>query len=130
MNYTHVITYPSVWLPDHACKRILVLGGDHTWLEHVQLVLSQTRQNWALYVVSDSEARDTQIQDWLLLNSCHVHACWCNVSSMQVLMYAALLKHVQVVHVHPEYEKLVQWGGFERMNLDHMVITTAQAQES
>ena len=124
MSFTHVITYPSVWLPSGATRRVLLLGGDHSQLQHICQEIQQhsPTMSWALYHVPDPQILDTDQTDWLLIQSAHVHECWCVVDSHMCLTWAAILKHVHVIHVSEPYHKLVHWAHMHMSNVQDLIL--------
>lgn len=118
MSYTYVITPPSIWLPNHACVHVMVLGGDPDWFNHVQEKVGATDLSWALYHVSEPRLDDASLMDWILINQKHVQAVWCNVTSHSLLTCALMLPNVCVLNTDPPWDKLCHWGSLNHMTLD------------
>lgn len=129
MHEIHVITYPSVWLPEPPCHRVLVLGGDAAHMSHVcdQIHTWGGDWSWALYHVQSPNILDVSLTDWILTQHAHVHAVWCHVHDPHVFTWAALwAPHMHVIHCDPVYRKLLHWHNIPHEDLSEVIKNQAQ----
>lgn len=130
MHKIHVITPPSVWLPDPPCHRVLVLGGD-TVRQRMDMCEQihdlGAPHSWALYHVETPDVTQIELTDWILTQSVHVHAVWCHVDSHHVVTWAALFApDVKIIHAQPPWHKLLYWNNMRTEDLSEVIKNQAQ----
>lgn len=133
MHEIHLITYPSVWLPEPPCHRVLVLGCDATHMPHVcdQIHTWGGDVPWALYHAESPHILDVSLTDWILTQSGHVHAVWCHVHDPHVFTWAVLrAPHMHVIHCDPVYRKLLYWHNIPHEDLSEVIKNQAQRHTS
>lgn len=100
MNLTHLITFPSVWLPDPPCVRVLLAGATDPQVEQLVTQAHEVspNTNWAFYLVPDADLTNSEHVDWMLINRHHVHGSLVYVNDLSHLIWHTALPSSHVVH--------------------------------
>lgn len=91
---THLVTYPSVWLPPDNAVRIMVLPSPGT-LSNKLISLCHSccgHTSVAVYTFDQWLGDDQEQLDWLLINSGHCQHIWCEAYDAGSLGLALCLR--------------------------------------
>lgn len=91
INYIHLVSYPSVWLPPPKTIKLLIIGYDQKSLDSLVIFLQENHNtiNFAIYTLDSVDYDNQEHIDWLLINQSHCDGTWIRVTDYQSLCFAA-----------------------------------------
>ena len=97
INYIHLVSWPSVWLPPSSTQKVFVCGLDQPELDQLvsDIQIKFPNHNWAIYYDLQFDQIDPEHLDWLLINASHCEHIWFNVREPNDI-YLALFCHSQL----------------------------------
>jgi hypothetical protein len=120
---THLVTYPSVWVPPPNTLRVLVLNSQDN---HVQELANssqviQSKKNWAFYYVPAMNWQNEEHVDWILTYLPHMEAIVTVCTSPVDLGLGASLGEISLFWL-PEPNALVE--KVAHFTDEHLHVTT------
>ena len=93
INYIHLVSYPSIWLPPPKTTKLLVIGCDQKSIDSLVVFLQENHNtnNFAIYTMDVVDWDNPEHVDWLLINQSHCDGTWIKVTDYQSLCFAATL---------------------------------------
>ena len=101
INYIHLVSYPSVWLPPPKTIKLLMIGCDQKSLDSLVVFLQENHNtvNFAIYTLESVDYDNQEHVDWLLINQSHCDGTWVKVTGYNSLSLAAILATKKLISI-------------------------------
>ena len=101
INYIHLVSYPSVWLPPPKTTKLLMIGCDQKSLDSLVVYLQENHNtvNFAIYTLESVDYDNQEHVDWLLINQSHCDGTWVKVTGYNSLSLAATIASNHLVSI-------------------------------
>jgi hypothetical protein len=127
MSYTHLVSFPSCWLPPKNTLKILIVGFEQPELETLcaDVQVRYPNLNLAIYFVPELNWNNIEHLDWLLTNQHHTSGTFVQITDWCSLAAAGTLDNV-FAHCQsslPEIHKLVENSKITQMSFFNFIDT-------
>lgn len=110
LSHTHLVTYPSLWLPPHHALRCMLINFDQLMVDELvsDIHAQDNPPSIVLYHVPQHEdITHADVLNWILINSSHSHMAIVNARTLQHVAVAGQLATPQQYWLPPP---LTSWA--------------------
>lgn len=125
VNYVHLISYPSVWLPPKpATIKFFLHGYDKNELDQLVTMLNDDwiGTDFAIYYFENFEHGNEEHLDWMLINKIHCDGIFFKIGDLNTLSIAMIMQPYVLPCVKSLYvEKLIQYSKLKQSTIENFI---------
>jgi hypothetical protein len=123
INYVHLVSYPSVWLPPKSeTVKFFIHGYDK--LDSIVTMLNDdwVGTDFAVYYFENFEYSNEEHLDWMLVNKIHCDGIFFNINDLNTLTLAMITQAcVFDCSGSPYVDKLIQYSNLKQTTIENFI---------